>query len=57
MKSAIPLRRLVAGDLAGLFDGESTVGFDPTLPMITLGLSRIAGSHQLIAMVMTCASA
>ena len=51
------LRRLVAGDLAGLFDGESTVGFDPTLPMVTLDLSRIAGSHQLIAMVMTCASA
>jgi hypothetical protein len=51
------LRRLVSGDLAGLFDGESTVAFDPSLPMITLDLSRIAGSHQLIAMVMTCASA
>ena len=51
------LRRLVSGDLAGLFDGESTVVFDPSLPMITLDLSKIAGSHQLIAMVMTCASA
>ena len=51
------LRRLVSGDLAGLFDGESTVAFDPSLPMITLDLSRISGSHQLIAMVMTCASA
>ena len=51
------LRRLVAGDLAGLFDGPSTVGFDPDLPMVTLDLSRIHGSDQLTAMVMTCASA
>ena len=51
------LRRLVAGDLAGLFDGPSTVSFDPTLPMVTLDLSGIQGSDQLIAMVMTCASA
>ncbi|MDN6024956.1 MAG: type IV secretory system conjugative DNA transfer family protein, partial [Bifidobacterium mongoliense] len=29
------LRRLVAGDLAGLFDGPSTVAFDPSLPMIS----------------------
>ncbi len=51
------LRRLVSGDLAGLFDGESTVTFDPALPMITLDLSHISGSDQLIAMVMACASA
>jgi hypothetical protein len=51
------LRRLVSGDLAGLFDGESTVRFDPSLPMISLDLSAIAGSDQLIAMVMACASA
>lgn len=51
------LRRLVAGDLAGLFDGPSTVDFDPELPMVTLDLSRIHGSDQLTAMVMTCASA
>ena len=51
------LRRLVAGDLAGLFDGPSTVSFDPSLPMVTLDLSGIQGSDQLIAMVMTCASA
>lgn len=51
------LRRLVAGDLAGLFDGPSTITFDPTLPMVTLDLSGIQGSDQLIAMVMTCASA
>jgi hypothetical protein len=51
------LRRLVVGDLAGLFDGPSTVTLNPDLPMISLDLSGIAGSDQLIAMVMTCASA
>jgi hypothetical protein len=51
------LRRLVVGDLAGLFDGPSTVAFDPSLPMVSLDLSAIQGSDQLIAMVMTCASA
>lgn len=51
------LRRLVSGDLAGLFDGPSTVAFDPSLPMLSLDLSQIQGSDQLIAMVMTCASA
>ncbi|MBW8732624.1 MAG: ATP-binding protein, partial [Terrabacter sp.] len=51
------MRRLVAGDLSGLFDGPSTLTFDPTLPMVSLDLSQIQGSDQLIAMVMTCASA
>ena len=50
------LARLVTGDLAGLFDGPSTVRFDPTLPMVSLDLSRISGSDSLIGMVMTCAS-
>nr|WP_255524025.1 ATP-binding protein [Terrabacter sp. MAHUQ-38] len=51
------MRRLIAGDLAGLFDGPSTVHFDSSLPMVSLDLSQIQGSDQLIAMVMTCASA
>lgn len=51
------LNRLVRGDLSGLFDGTSTTRFDPTLPMVSLDLSRIQGSDQLIALVMTCASA
>jgi hypothetical protein len=51
------LARLVHGDLAGLFDGPSTVRFDPNLPMVSLDLSRISGSNQLIALVMSCASA
>jgi type IV secretory pathway VirB4 component len=51
------LARLVRGDLAGLFDGPSTVAFDPGLPMLSLDLSRISGSDQLIGLVMSCASA
>ena len=51
------LRRLVAGDLAGLFDGPSTVRFDPTLPMISLDLSRVAENTALLSVLMTCASA
>lgn len=55
-QAAHALNRLVSGDLAGLFDRPSTTRFDPTLPMITLDLSRISGSDQLIALVVTCAS-
>ena len=55
-QAAHALNRLVRGDLAGLFDGPSTTRFDPTLPMVSLDLSRISGSDQLIALVMTCAS-
>ncbi|MFE4001487.1 VirB4 family type IV secretion system protein [Nocardioides sp. YIM B13467] len=51
------LRRLVAGDLAGLFDGPSTVRFDPTLPMVSLDLSRVSENSTLISVLMTCASA
>lgn len=51
------LRRLVAGDLAGLFDGPSTVRFDPSLPMVSLDLSRVAENATLISVLMTCSSA
>ena len=51
------LRRLVAGDLAGLFDGASTVRFDPALPMLSLDLSRVAENATLISVLMTCSSA
>ena len=50
------LSRLVHGDLAGLFDGPSTVAFDPNLPMVSLDLSHINGSDTLIGLIMTCAS-
>jgi hypothetical protein len=51
------LRRLVAGDLAGMFDGPSTVAFDPTLPMISLDLSAVADNNALLSVLMTCSSA
>lgn len=51
------LRRLVAGDLAGLFDGPSTERFDPTLPMLSLDLSRVTENSTLISVLMTCSSA
>ena len=51
------LRRLVAGDLAGLFDGPSTIRFDPSLPMVSLDLSRVAENNALVSVLMTCASA
>lgn len=51
------LRRLVAGDLAGLFDGPSTVRLDPNLPMISVDLSRVTENATLISVLMTCTSA
>jgi hypothetical protein len=51
------LARLVLGDLAGLFDQESTVGFDPATPMISIDVSRIGEDSPLIPLVMTCTSA
>ncbi|MEU4347047.1 ATP-binding protein [Streptomyces sp. NPDC023838] len=53
------MRRLVHGDLAGMFDAPSTVVFDPGSPMLTIDLSRLGGSGDDTALVlaMTCASA
>ena len=51
------LGRLVRGDLGGLFDGPSTVAFDPSLAMLSLDLSHISGSDQLLGLVMACTSA
>lgn len=53
------LRRLVHGDLSGMFDAPSTVIFDPTTPMLSIDLSRLGGSGDDTALVlaMTCASA
>ncbi|MEU2874099.1 ATP-binding protein [Streptomyces olivoreticuli] len=53
------LRRMVHGDLAGMFDAPSTVSFDPNSPMLTIDLSRLGGSGDDTALVlaMTCASA
>nr|WNW40681.1 ATP-binding protein [Streptomyces sp. Li-HN-5-13] len=52
-------RRLVHGDLSGMFDGPSTVAFDPDAPMLSIDLSRLSSSGDDTALVlaMTCASA
>jgi hypothetical protein len=53
------LRRLVHGDLSGMFDAPSTVAFDPAAPMLTIDLSRLggAGDDTALVLAMTCASA
>ncbi|MFD4994653.1 ATP-binding protein [Streptomyces buecherae] len=53
------MRRLVHGDLAGMFDAPSTVTFDPNAPMLTIDLSQLGGSGDDTGLVlaMTCASA
>ncbi|MFC6067045.1 ATP-binding protein [Streptomyces ochraceiscleroticus] len=53
------LRRLVHGDLEGLFDAPSTVAFDASAPMLSIDLSRLggAGDDTALVLAMTCASA
>ena len=51
------LRRLVKGDLAGLFDGPSTVVLDDQAPMVVLDLSRLGSHDDALAIAMTCTSA
>ncbi|WP_225848239.1 ATP-binding protein [Streptomyces sp. HPF1205] len=53
------LRRLVHGDLSGMFDAPSTVAFDPSAPILSIDLSRLGGTGDDTALVlaMTCASA
>ncbi|MFD0405345.1 ATP-binding protein [Kitasatospora sp. NPDC127116] len=53
------LRRLISGDLGGMFDAPSTAAFDPTSPMLTIDLSRLgsAGDDTGLVLAMTCASA
>jgi type IV secretory pathway VirB4 component len=54
---ALELRRLVVGDLAGLFDGATTHPLDFTAPIQVLDTSRLGGDDTAVALLMTCASA
>ena len=54
---ALELRRLVVGDLAGLFDGPTTHPLNFTAPIQVLDTSRLGGDDTAIALLMTCASA
>ena len=51
------LRRLVRGDLAGMFDGPSTRLLNVASPMVVLDLSRLGGDEAALSIAMTCASA
>jgi hypothetical protein len=53
---ALELRRLVEGDLAGMFDGATTTGIELDGPMVVLDLSALYDSPAL-GLLMTCATA
>jgi type IV secretory pathway VirB4 component len=53
---ALELRRLVEGDLRGMFDAETTSGLDLTAPLVVLDLSAMYMSAAL-GILMTCAAA
>lgn len=55
-QAALELRRMVAGDLRGMFDGPTTAGLDLTGPLVVLDLSALYRSAAL-GVVMTCATA
>jgi type IV secretory pathway VirB4 component len=51
------LRRTVTGDLAGMFDGHSTITLDAAAPIVVLDLSRLSGHDDAVALAMTCGAA
>jgi hypothetical protein len=53
---ALELRRLVAGDLRGMFDGQTSSGIDLSAPLVVLDLSAVYHSSAL-GVLMTCATA
>lgn len=53
---ALELRRLVEGDLAGMFDGPTSPGIDLAGPLVVLDLSALYSSPAL-GMLMACATA
>ncbi|MDQ3529777.1 MAG: ATP-binding protein [Actinomycetota bacterium] len=52
---ALALRRLVHGDLAGMFDGPTTNGLDVSADLVVMDLSQI--SDAALGLIMTCATA
>jgi hypothetical protein len=53
---ALELRRLVHGDLCGMFDGPTTPGLDLSAPLVVLDLSALYASTAL-GILMACAAA
>lgn len=54
-QAGLELRRLVAGDLRGMFDGPTTPGIDLGAPVVVLDLSALYHSDAL-GVLMTCAA-
>ena len=54
--AALELRRLVHGDLRGMFDGPTTPGLDLDGPLVVLDLSALYNSAAL-GILMACATA
>jgi hypothetical protein len=52
----LELRRMVEGDLAGMFDGPTTTGIDLDGPLVVLDLSAVYTSPAL-GILMTCTTA
>jgi len=55
--ATLELRRLVVGDLSGLFDGPTTHPLDFDAPIQVVDTSRLAGDDTAVALLMSCASA
>jgi type IV secretory pathway VirB4 component len=53
---ALELRRLIAGDMRGMFDGPTTPGIDLEASLVVLDLSAVFHSSAL-EVLMTCATA
>ena len=53
---ALELRRMVQGDLAGMFDGPTSSGVDLNAPVVVLDLSATFASPAL-PLIMTCTTA
>jgi hypothetical protein len=54
--AALELRRLVEGDLAGMFDAPTSADLDLRMPVVVLDLSEVFASPAL-PVIMTCATA
>lgn len=54
--AALELRRLIDGDLAGMFDGPTTANVDLEAPLVAIDLSKVFSS-QALPLLMTCAVA
>src|SRR5262245_9827199 len=55
-EAAYGLRRLVDGDLCGMFDGQTSAGIDLEAPVVAFDLSRIK-SHTSLGVVIICVAA